>query len=335
MHILFLILKYSLAPRATLIAENLALRQQVEVLKRHAPRLKLRRRDRIFWVLLQRFWKGWRSSLILVNPSTVLGWHRQGWRLFWRLKAGKPGRPPIPRSLILLIRQMSEQNRLWGAPRLQLELRLLSHDISEATIAKYMIHRPRPGGGQRWTTFLRNHACQIAACDLLTVQTLTFRILYVFVVLSHDRREILHFGITANPTDDWLSRQIRIAFSDGARAPRFLLRDRDSSYGTKFSKVLADLGIKTLRSSPQSPWQNAHVERVIGTLRRECLDHVIVLSAAGLRTILSEYVGYYNSGRAHQSLAGMQPVPRPRKSDGRVMERSVLGGLHHVYSRAA
>ena len=230
---------------------------------------------------------------------------------------------------------MSDQNRLWGAPRLQRELRLLGHDLSEATISKYMIHRPRPGGGQRWTTFLRNHARQIVAGDLLTVQTLTSRILYVFVVLSHDRREILHFGITANSTDDWLSRQIRIAFSGSARAPRFLRRDRDSSYGIDFSTVLKDLGIRTLRSSPQSPWQNAHVERVIGTIRRECLDHVIVLSAAGLRTILTEYVEYYNSGRAHQSLAGMQPVPRPRKSDGRMMERRVLGGLHRVYSRAA
>lgn len=335
MHFLLLILKYSLAPRATLIAENLALRQQVEVLKRHAPRLMLRRRDRIFWILLRRFWKGWRSSLIIVEPTTVLGWHRQGWRLFWRLKSGKPGRPPIPRSLILLIRQMSDQNRLWGAPRLQLELRLLGHDVAQATISKYMVHRPRPGGGQRWTTFLRNHARQIAACDLLTVQTLTFRILYVFVVLSHDRRKILHFGITSNPTDNWLSRQIRIAFSGRSPAPRFLLRDRDASYGTDFTKVLTDLGIRTLRSSPQSPWQNAHVERVIGTIRRECLDHVIVLSSAGLRTILTEYVEYYNAGRAHQSLTGMQPAPRPRRMDGQVMKRRVLSGLHHVYSRAA
>lgn len=332
---LLLILKLLLAPRATLVAENLALRQQVEVLKRHAPRLKLRRRDRLFWVILQRLWSGWRSSLIIVNPETVIGWHRQGWRLFWRLKSGKPGRPPLPSSLIRLIRQMSGENPLWGAPRMQLELRLLGHELAESTIAKYMVHRPRPGGGQRWTTFLRNHARQIAACDLLVVQTLTFRILYVFVVLSHDRRKILHFGITPNPTDSWLAGQIRTALSGSASAPRFLLRDRDSSYGLDFSATLTELGIRTLRSSPQSPWQNAHVERVIGTIRRECLDHVIVLSASGLDAILNEYVEYYNSGRAHQSLDGMQPAPRPRRIDGRVMARRVLGGLHHVYSRAA
>ncbi len=335
MHLLLLILKYALAPRATLVAENIALMQQVEVLRRHAPRLKLRCRDRIFWVHLQRLWSGWRSSLVIVKPTTVLEWHRQGWRLFWRLKSGKPGRPPISRSLILLIRRLSEHNSLWGAPRIQLELRLLGHEVSEASVAKYMVQRPRPGGGQRWTTFLRNHAQQIAACDLLVVQTLTLRILYFFVVLSHDRREILHFGITANPTDNWLSRQIRIAFTGGARVPRFLLRDRDSSYGNDFNDVLTELGIRTLRSSPQSPWRNAHVERVIGTIRRECLDHVIVLSASGLRAILTEYVEYYNSGRAHQSLAGMQPQPRPRSTGPQVIQRRVLGGLHHVYSRAA
>ncbi len=289
----------------------------------------------MFWVFLRRVWSGWRDGLVLIKPSTVLAWHRQGWRLFWRLKSGPPGRPPIPEKLIRLIRRLSEENPLWGAPRIQLELRLLGHDLSDRTIAKYMKRPRRPGGGQRWTTFLRNHARQIAACDLLVVQTLTFRLLYVLVVLSHDRRKILHFGITAHPTDSWLAEQIRIAFRTNATRPRFLLRDRDSSYGQEFGAALHDMGIRTLRSSPQSPWQNAHVERVIGTIRRECLDHLIVLSAAGLQVILDEFVDYYNSGRAHRSLAGMQPIPSPRWSSGRIVATRVLGGLHHIYSRAA
>jgi transposase InsO family protein len=198
-----------------------------------------------------------------------------------------------------------------------------------------MARHHRPGDGQRWFTFLRNHARQIASCDLFVVPTATFRLLYVFVVLSHDRRKILHFAVTAHPTDIWLAEQIRAAFSGFAAPPRFLLRDRDASYGRAFGAALAHLGIKTLRSSPQSPWQNPFVERVIGTIRRECLNHMIVLSASGLRTLLCEFVAYYNSGRAHQSLNGRPPDAQPRRSSGRIVGRRVLGGLHHVYSRAA
>lgn len=317
------------------MAENLALRIQLDVLARQAPRPRIRRRDRPFWVLIRRLWKGWRSCLVLVQPETVLNWHRQGWRLFWRLKSGKPGRSPIPRHVILLIRRLSRENPLWGVPRLQLELRLLGHDLAEATITKYRVRTRRPGHGQRWFTFLRNHACQIASCDLFVVPTVTFRLLYVFVVLSHDRRKILHFAVTAHPRDAWLADQIRCALHGCKVWPRFLLCDRDSSYGKQFRAALQDLGIKTLRSSPQSPWQNAYVERVIGTIRRECLDHVIALSPRGLRTILAEYVAYHNAGRAHQSLAGRPPCPRPRRSVGRIKSTQVLGGLHHVYSRAA
>ena len=335
MRTLFEILRLFLAPRATLIAENVALRQQLSVFKRQTRRPRLRRRDRIFWVFLRRCWRGWRTSLILVKPDTVVRWHRQGWRLFWRLKSGRPGRPLLSRKLIRLIRRMSEQNQLWGAPRIQLELRLLGHEIAEATIAKYMTHSRRPGYGQRWHTFLRNHARQIVACDLFLVPTLTFRRVYVFVVLSHDRRTILHFGVTKHPTALWLAAQIQEAIGNLACPPRFLLRDRDCSYGKVFDAAVAEMGIRTLRTTPQSPWQNAYVERVIGSIRRECLYHVIVISQSGLRTILAEYVNYYNTGRAHQGLNGQAPLARPRRTCGRIVADRVLGGLHHVYSRAA
>jgi len=335
MRLLLQILRGLLAPRATLIAENVALRLQLDILARQASRPRILRRDRIFWVVLRWLWKDWRSSLVLVQPRTVTEWHRQGWRLFWRLKSGKSGRPPIPRSLIALIRRMSSENPIWGVPRLQLELRLLGHDLAEGTITKYMTRRRSPGSGQRWFTFLRNHARQIAACDIFVVPTATFRLLYVFVVLSHDRRKILHCAVTAHPTDHWLAEQIRCAFAGSLTPPRFLLRDRDASYGRAFTAALAQLGIRTLRSSPQSPWQNAFVERVIGSIRRECLNHLIALSAPGLQAILDEYVAYYNSGRAHQSLSGRPPDPSPRRSSGQIAARRVLGGLHHVYSRAA
>ena len=335
MRLLFEFLRLFLTPRASLVAENLALRQQLVALRRESPRPRLRRRDRVLWVLLRRIWPGWRDALILVKPDTVARWHRHGWRLFWRMKSRKPGRPAIPRRVITLIRRVSEDNPLWGTPRIQAELRLLGIEVAESTVAKYMVTPSRPGRGQRWQAFLRNHAHQIAACDLFVVPTLTFRRLFVLVVLDHERRHILRVGVTAHPTAVWLAAQVRCAFACPESRPRFLLRDRDGAYGRVFDQAVAELGIRTLRTTPQSPWQNAYVERVIGSIRRECLDHVIVLSQAGLQALLAEYVRYYNAGRAHQGLGGERPEPRPRRANGRVVARPVLGGLHHVYDRAA
>ena len=335
MRMLFEFLRLFLTPRASVVTENLALRQQLVALRRESPRPRLRRRDRVLWVLLRRIWPGWRDALVLVKPDTVARWHRHGWRLFWRMKSRKPGRPAIPRRVITLIRRVSEDNPLWGAPRIQAELRLLGIEVAESTVAKYMVTPRGPGRGQRWQAFLRNHAHQIAACDLFVVPTLTFRRLFVLVVLDHERRHILHVGVTTHPTAVWLAAQVRCAFACPESRPRFLLRDRDGAYGRVFDQAVAELGISTLRTTPQSPWQNAYVERVIGSVRRECLDHIIVLSAAGLRALLAEYVRYYNAGRAHQGLGGERPKPRPRRAHGRVVARPVLGGLHHVYDRAA
>ncbi len=195
---LFKLLGLLLTPRISLIAENLALRQQLVALKRNVPRPRLRRLDRIFWVFLRKSWPGWREALVIVKPDTVARWHQRGWRLYWRVKSKRSGRPTIPRRVISLIRQMSSENCLWGAPRIQVELRLLGYYVAESTVAKYMVRRISPGRGQRWLTFLRNHASQIDACDLFVVPTLTFRRLFVFVVLTHDRRIILHTGVTTN-----------------------------------------------------------------------------------------------------------------------------------------
>jgi putative transposase len=225
--------------------------------------------------------------------------------------------------------------KLGKQPRIQAELRLLGLTIAESTVAKDMTAPSRPHRGQRWHTFLRNHARQIVACDLLVVPTLTFRLQFVFVVLDHERRRILHIGVTTNPTVAWLAAQIRTAFVRTEDRPRFLLCDRDGTYGIIFDETVESMGIRTLRTTPRSPWQNAYVERVIGSIRRECLNHVIVLSQAGLRSILAEYVVYYNAGRAHQGLAGERPISRPRRTHGRVVARPMLGGLHHVYYRAA
>ena len=192
-----------------------------------------------------------------------------------------------------------------------------------------------PSRGQRWHTFFRNHARQIAACDLFVVPTLTFRRLFDFVVLDHERRRTLHVGVTTHPTARWLAARLRCAFACPASSPRFLLRGRDGAYGRVFDQAVAELGIRTLRATPQSPWQNAYVERVIGSIRRECLDHAVVLSQAGLRAMLAEYVAFYNAGRAHQGLAGERPEPGPRRTQGRSVARPVLSGLHHVYDRAA
>ena len=332
-----LFLRAMLVPKAGLAIENLALRQQLAVCKQRVKRPRLRPRDRVFWVWVSRFWPNWQSALIIVQPETVIRWHRQGFKLYWRWKShnGRPGRPPIEREIRDLIRRMSRENPTWGAPRILSELLLLGYDVAEGTVAKYMV-RPRKPPSQTWRTFLDNHVRDIAACDFFTLPTATFRVLYVFIVLRHDRRQVVHFNVTTNPSAEWTAQQIVNAFPFD-EAPRFLIRDRDGIYGKYFQDRVDAMGIEEVPTAPRSPWQNPYAERVIGSIRRECLNHLIVLGEAHLKRILISYFLYYHDSRPHLSLSRNSPIPRevePRWQ-GKVVSTSQVGGLHHRYSRAA
>ena len=323
-----------LTGRAALATEVVALRQQLAVYKRKKPRPRLEWRDRVFWVLLSRWWRDWRSALVIVKPDTVVGWHRRRFRLYWRWKS-RGGRPKVDPQVRTLIRRMSRENPLWGAPRIRAELRLLGYEVAESTVAKYMIRTTREPSPS-WKTFLANHAHEMAAIDFFTVPTATFRVLYVFVVLSLDRRRVLHFNVTADPSAQWAARQVIEAFPFDT-APRFLQRDRDGIYGEVFQRRVKSMGIEEVVSAPRSPWQNPYVERLIGSIRRECLKHVIVLNETHLRRILTEYFDYYNGSRAHQSLDGDAPIHREAEppEHGAIVSIPQVGGLHHRYTRQA
>ncbi len=319
-----------------LALENLALRQQVAVWKVRQPRPQLTATDRLFWVVLSRLWKNWRSSLQVVRPETVVRWHRQGFRRYWAWKSRhRWGRPVIGREVRDLIRRMSRANPLWGAPRIHGELLKLGLTVSQATVSKYMPRQRRPPS-QVWRTFLKNHAQDLIALDFFTVPTATFRVLFVLVVLSHGRRRLRHFNITEHPTAEWTARQL-IEGCGPEDSPRYLIRDRDQIYGERFSRQAKMLDIRETVIAPRSPWQNAYAERVIGSIRRECLDHIVVIGERHLRGILSNYVDYYNETRTHLALAKDAPEPRSAQapSQGRVVEVPRVGGLHHEYRRRA
>src|SRR5271163_150937 len=257
--------------RAVVELENLALRHQLHVLRRQRPgRLRLFTFDRLLWVLLYRLWPRCLEAMVLVKPATVIQWHRQGFRLFWRWRS-RSGRPSVDREIRNLIRQMSGANPLWGAPRIHGEFLKLGIEVSQATVAKYMV-RSRGTPSQNWRTFLRNHAEGIAAIDMFVVASASFRLLYVIIVLAHDRRKIVRTADTEHPTAAWLSRQVTEAFPWDT-APRYLLRDRDASYGSEFRSRVEAMGITEVITAPRSPWQNAYV---IGSIRRECLDHIVI-----------------------------------------------------------
>jgi transposase InsO family protein len=326
--------------RQRLALENLALRQQVAVLRRGVTRPRLEDKDRIFWIGLMRMLDTWREALLIVQPETVIKWHRRGWKHYWRRKS-KPkhvGRPAIGWELVSLIKRLSRENPLWGAPRIAAELAVLGHEVAEATVAKYMIrHRP-PERGQSWRTFLANHMDTTIACDFFTVPTVTFRNLFVFVVLHHGSRRILHIGVTEHPTAEWTSQQLVEALGgEEALEVTHLIRDRDSIFGDVFQRKVTAFDIVDVVTPKASPWCNGFCERVIGTLRRECTDHIIPLSERHLGSVLREFVAYYNEERCHQALDRNAPVERRRWSseNGDVQAKPVLGGLHHVYSRAA
>jgi transposase InsO family protein len=297
----------------------------------------LRKRDRIFWALLSRVWPNWRSALLIVQPDTVIRWHRRGFKLFWRWKSrtGKVGRPKNELEIRRLIRRMSRENPSWGVPRIQSELALLGHTVSEATVRKYRTRHRKPPS-QTWRTFLDNHARDIVAIDFFTVPTATFRILFAFVVLRHDRRRVVHFNATAHPTAEWAGQQIVEAFPE-EEAPRFLVRDRDSIYGAFFRERVKHMGIEQVVIAYRSPWQSPYVERLIGSIRRECLNRVIVLNERHLRRILSSYFDYYHGSQTHLSLDRNSPIEREVEPPhlGRVVAIPQVGGLHHRYCRAA
>jgi putative transposase len=273
---------------------NIALEHQLDVALRPArPRRRLKLTDRILWVWLSRIWSGWRESIRIVQPETVIGWHRRGWRLYWtwRSKRRGPGRPLVPQNVRDLIRTISSQNATWGSPRVHGEMLKLGIDVSQATVAKYMVRHDKPPS-QNWRTFLDNHVTSLASIDFFTVPTIRFGVLYIFLVLAHDRRRILHVNVTANPTAEWTARPITEAFPYDA-APRYMIRDRDSIYGDVFRGRVKAMGIEEVLIAPRSPWQNPFVERAIGTLRREPsggppaaarLPHATRLSAGGARS---------------------------------------------------
>jgi putative transposase len=330
------VLRLLLLPRGQLVLENLALRQQLAVLRRSVPRPRLRPWDRVFWAWLSHCWAGWKGALVIVTPATVVGWHRQSFRLYWCWKSrGRTGRPRIDPEVRRLIRRMSLENPLWGVPRIRAELRLLGHDVAESTVAKYMARRGRPPS-PTWRSFLANHADCLASVDFFVVPTATFRLLYGFVVLCHHRRRVAHFNATAHPTAPWIAGQIREAFPFD-ETPRHLIRDRDAVYGDCFRECLERMGIEEVLIAARSPWQNPYVERLIGSIRRECLDHVIVLDEAHLKRVLGSYFSYYHRARTHRSLDDNAPCPRAVEPPGRgrVVAIPQVGGLHHRYARVA
>src|SRR6195256_85534 len=337
LHVLAAAVSAAFKSRATLHLENLALPHQLGVLRRSVKRPKVSSADRLLWTWLCEVWSDWRSAVVIVKPQTVIAWHREGFRLFWtwKVRRGQPGRPPVPKDVRELIRKMSRENPLWGAPRIHGELLKLGVDIGETSVGKYIVRKRKPPS-QTWRTFLENHVKTMVSIDFFTVPTIRFQVLYVFLVLAHERRRIVHFNVTAHPTAEWTVQQLREAFPFD-QVPRYLLRDRDGIFGIEFRRDVKAMGIKEVLSTPRSPWERAFVERVIGTIRRECLDHVIVLNEASLHRHVKSFLAYYHESRIHLSLAKDAPEPRPVHplELGAVVAIPQVGGLHHRYERRA
>ena len=319
--------------RFRLQTENLVLRHQINILRRAAPsRVRPTSTERLWFVWLYRLWPGVLRSVTIVRPETIVRWHRQGWRAYWRWKSRcAAGRPKVASNVCDLIREISLANPLWGAPRIHGELLKLGIEVAQSTVSKYM-PKGGPACGQTWWTFLWNHAEEIAAIDLFVVPTITFKLLFGLVILGHDRRKIVSFAITAHPTAEWLALRISEAFPWDS-APRYLIRDRDRSYGEVFRRRVQSMGIRDRPIAPRSPWQNAHVERLIGSIRRECLDHLIIVNEAHLRRILSAYTTYYNTIRTHLALRKDSPFGRAIRRTGAIRRVPHVGGLHHAFVR--
>lgn len=318
--------------------ENIALRHQLAILSRKVARPRLHQRDRLFWVWLSKVWCHWKTALVIVQPETVVRWQRNRFRRYWR-QLSRPknsgGRPTISSKIRLLVARMAAANPLWGAPRIHGELLKLGIEVSERTVSRLM-----PRGNQRpsqtWCTFLENHCKELVSIDFFTVPTARMRVLFVLLVLAHHRRRVLHFNVTEHPNAKWTARQMVEAFPEDT-VPTYLVRDRDKIYGECFREAMKAMGISEVPTAPHSPWQNPFAERLIGSIRRDCLDHVVVLSENHLRKTLNRYMGYYHRSRTHLSLEKDAPDPRPIQTPehGRIIEIAEVGGLHHRYERRA
>ena len=319
--------------RSRLQAENIALRHQLNILRRKTPkRIRLNSWERLVFVWLYRLWPQVLDAVTITKPATIIRWHRKGFKAYWRWKSRRPvGRPGISKEIRELIREMSLANALWGAPRIHGELLKLGIDVCQTTVAKYMVQRRGPPSPS-WKTFLSMHAEGIAAMDMFVVPTITFKLLYCLVIMRHGRRQLLSISVTDHPTAEWIARQITEAFP-WDEAPDYMIRDRDGAYGHAVTRRLYSMGIRDRPTAPRSPWQNGTVERVIGSIRRECTDYTIVFGEGHLRRILTAYADYYNNWRTHRSLKKDAPFSRPIQPSGMIRARPILGGLHHVYLR--
>jgi len=334
---IFRFVRLLLSGHQALAIENAALRLQLAAFKRKRKRPVLTICDRVFWITLRRFWSGWRQPLLYVQADTVARWQRERFRRFWarlsKRHGHRRGRPATAVEIRRLIEQMVVANPLWRAPRIHGELKMLGIAISERTVSRILRELRRPPS-QTWKTFLHNHLDQSVSIDFFTVPTITMKVLFVFIVLEHHRRQVLHFNVTEHPTAAWTSQQIVESFAD-RDAPRYLIRDRDRIYGDDVRLRISSMGIQEVLTAPQSPWQNPYVERLIGSIRRDCLNHFVILNAKHLKRTLASYLVYYHGSRTHLGLEKQCPCPRQASSIGRIIEMPQLGGLHHRYERVA
>lgn len=321
-----------------LIAENALLRQQLMIVRRQIKRPRITNMDRLRLLFFARITPAWKQTLHIIQPETLLRWHRDLFRIYWRRKSKVAmNKPRIAQQTIGLIQQISTENRLWGAERIRGELLKLGVHVSKRTVQKYMVRSSRVSG-QTWASFIQNHARDIWACDFTTVHTLLFQLLYVFVIQALHNRRLVHIAVTKNPTDHWVAQQLREAtpWGDGSR---YLIRDRDNKFGTVFSSVAKSRGIQELKTPYRAPMANAYCERLIGSLKRECLDHILILNERHLKRIVKEYAKYYNQSRPHQGIGQIRPEYSegfyPTLLSGKVVSKPVLGGLHYDYSREA
>jgi transposase InsO family protein len=337
--------------RKELIAENALLRQQLIVLNRQVSKAEFKPLDRFILMILASFVKEWKQTLLILKPDTLLRWHRAGFKLIWKLKSkakSNERKPKISEETIALIKKLAGENKLWGAERIRGELLKLNIKVAKRTIQKYMrqMRTTTAPTGQKWSTFLKNHAGEIWACDFLPVTNLFFKQIYAFFIVEHGSRKVVHFGVTSHPTQEWVTQQLKEA-TPFDQKPKYLIRDRDSRFGQHFDEIAKASGIEVLKTAYRTPKMNSICERFLGSVRRECLDYLFIFGERQLSRVLKEYVLYFNQQRPHQGIK--QAVPAlgmttaqftPEKSNveplkGKIIALPILGGLHHSYEWAA